>query len=66
MRQTVVLIPKWKSSNFRVIGQVEIIWMMMTSLLNFRLTAAIMFHDVLHGFRAGLGTWTADLENKLL
>ena len=33
---------------------------------NFRLTASITFHDFLHGFRAGCGTGTATVEDKLL
>ena len=37
-----------------------------TSLLNRRLTEAIKYHDVLHGFWAGRGTGTAALEAKLL
>ena len=38
----------------------------MSSLLNHRLAAAITFHDVLHGFRAGSGIRTATLEAKML
>ena len=64
--QTVVLIPKGKSGDFRGIGLVEVLWKTMSSLLNRRLTAAITFHDVLHGFRAGCGMGTASLEAKLL
>ena len=35
-------------------------------LLNLRLTAEIIFHDVMHGFRAGHGTGNATLKAKLL
>ena len=64
--QTVVLIPKGKSGNFMGIVLVEVIWKTISSLLNLRLTSAIMFHDMIHGFRAGRGTGTATLEAKLL
>ena len=66
MYQTVVLIPKGASRNFRGIGMVEVLWKTVTSLMNCRLTPAINFHDVLHGFRAGCGTGTSELEAKLL
>ena len=65
-RQTVVLVSKGKSDNFRGIGLVEMIWKTMSSLLNRWLKEAIKFHDVFHGFRAGLGVGTATLEAKLL
>ena len=65
MYQTVVLIPKGASRNFRGIVMVELLWKTVTSLMNFRLTPAINFHDVLHGFRAGRRKGTADLEAKL-
>ena len=52
--------------DFRGIGLVEVLWKAMTSLLNCRFTAAISFHDTLHGFLEGRGTGTAVLEAKLL
>ena len=45
---------------------VKVLWKAVTSLLNQRLTEAIKFHDVLHGFRASRGTGTAALEASLL
>ena len=48
--QTVVLIPKGASSDFRGIGLVKVIWKAVTSLLNQRLTEAIKLHEVMHGF----------------
>ena len=66
MWQTVALIPKGKIADFRGIGLVEVVWKTMSRLLNRRLRAAIIFHDVLHGFQAGCGTGTATLEAKLL
>ena len=47
-------------------GIVKVLWKLVTSLLNRRLTATISFHDKLHGFQAGQGTGTAALEAKLL
>ena len=66
MWQTVVLIPKGTSGDFRGIGLAEVLWKTVTSLLNRRLTAEIIFHDVLHGFRSGRGIGNASLEAKLL
>ena len=48
--QTVILISKWESGEFREIELVEVLWKAFTSLLNLRLTADIKFHYVLHGF----------------
>ena len=48
--QTVVLIPKGSSGDFRGIGLVRVLWKAVTSLLNCWLVEAINFHDVLHGF----------------
>ena len=39
---------------------------MVARLINRRLTAAITYHDAIHGFRAGRRTGTATLEAKLL
>ena len=47
-----VLIPKGKGE-FRGIGQVEVIWKLLTIILHRRLTTGIKLHDVLHGFREG-------------
>ena len=51
---------------YRGIGLVGVIWKAVTLILNRRLTAAITYHDYLHGFQAGRGTGTATLEVKLL
>ena len=43
-----------------------VVWKVVAMILNFRLTASITFHDILHGFRAGCVTGTVTLEAKLL
>ena len=65
MLNTVVLILKGKR-DFQGIGLVEVFWKLVASLLNRRLTSAIMYHNVLHGFRVGPGTGTAALKANLL
>ena len=38
----------------------------MSGAINWRIEAAVKFHNVLHGFREGLGMGTVYLEAKLL
>ena len=52
--------------DYRGIGLVEVMWKVVTVVLNLRLTASITFHDFLHRFWAGRGTGTATLEAKLI
>ena len=59
--RTIVLIPKG-NSNFCGIRLVEVLWKIVTGILNCRLTTAIQFHDTLHGFCTGRGTGTTSLE----
>ena len=66
MWETVVLITKGESRDFRGVGLVEVLWNTFTSLLNYQLTTAIKLHDVLHGFWAGQGRGTSALESKIL
>ena len=63
--QAVVLIPKRKG-DCRGISLVVVMWKVVAVIINRRLTSSITCHDVLHGFRAGCGTGTANLEAKLL
>ena len=65
MWQTVVLIPKGKG-DYCDIGLVELMWKVVAENLNCRLTSSITFHDFLHGFRAGRGTGTVTLEEKMI
>ena len=42
------------------------IWKAVAVILNRRFTAAITYHDSLHGFQTGRGTGTANLKVNLL
>ena len=59
-----VIIPK-EGGYYRDIGLVEVLYNLMTVVLNRRFTASITLHGVLHGFRAGCGIGPASLEAKL-
>jgi hypothetical protein len=61
---TMILLPK-ASGSFRGIGLLEVIWKLLTSIIDVRIKAAIDFHDALHGFWAKRGTGTAIIEAKL-
>ena len=63
--QVVVLILKYKK-DYRGIGLVEVMWKVVTAILNLWITASITFHDSLHRFWAGRGPGTAILKAKLL
>ena len=63
--QAVVMIPMVKK-DYCGIGLVEMMWKVVTAILNRRLTASIAYHDFLHGFQAGRSTGTATLEAKLI
>ena len=60
-----VLIPKG-GGDYYVIGLVEVVWKVVTVILNFCLATSIDFQVFLHGFWAGRGTGTTYLEAKLL
>ena len=66
MWQTVVLIPKGTSGDFRGIGLAEVLWKTVTSLLNRRLTAEITFHGVLHSLLVGYSMGTATINDKTI
>ena len=61
-----VLIPKAKSGEFRGIALLEVIYKLVSSIINRRMQVGITFDDAVHGFRPGRGTGTAILEAKLL
>ena len=60
------MIPKGGGKDFRGIGLVDIPWKDTTGTINRRLTAAILYHDTLHGLQTGHGTGTSTLEAKLI
>ena len=61
----VFLIPKRKGY-YCGIGLIEVMWKVVAAILNRRLAASITYHDLLHGFWAGLGTGTTILKAKIL
>ena len=64
-RKTVVMIPKGGGNEFRGIGLAEVLRKAISGIINRRILYFIQFHDALHGFRAGRGTGTTTLEDKL-
>ena len=52
--------------DYRGIGLAEVVWKLVTVILNFCLTTFIEFHNVIHGFWAGRGIGTTSLEAKLI
>jgi hypothetical protein len=60
-----VLIPKSSPGEYRGIALLEIIYKLMSTIINSRLARNIKFDDDIHGFRAGRGTGTAIMEAKL-
>ena len=65
MWKAVVLIPKVKGG-CRVISLMEVVWKLVTAILNRQLTDSIIYHTFLHIFRAGCGTGIATLEVKFI
>jgi hypothetical protein len=61
-----VLIPKDKPNEFRGIALLEVIYKLVSSIINRRIGAEVEFDDAVHGFRKKRGTATAILEVKLL
>jgi len=61
-----VLIPKDKPNVFRGIALLEVIYKLISSIINRRIGSKIEFDDAVHGFRKGRGTSTAIMEVKLL
>jgi exonuclease III len=61
-----VLIPKGEPDQFRGIALLEVIYKLVSTIINARLGDAIKFHKAVHGFRRGRGTTTAIAELKLV
>ena len=64
--QTVVMIPKGGGTNFRGVVLVEVLWKVISVIINCPISSFIHFHDTLHGFCVGGGTGTATLEANIL
>ena len=62
---TMILLPKG-DGQYRGIGLLEIIWKLISKIIDRRIKAHVEFHDALHGFRAKRGCGTATIEAKLL
>ena len=58
--KTVILIPKGKKE-YRGVRLVEVTWKVVAVIIHRWITAAITFHDALHGLWEGRGTGTATL-----
>jgi Reverse transcriptase (RNA-dependent DNA polymerase) len=61
-----VLIPKGEPDQFRGIALLEVVYKLVSTIVNARLGDAIKFHKAVHGFRRGRGTTTAIAEVKLV
>ena len=59
------LLPKDGGRAYRGIGLVEHLQKVLDIICDTRIKSAVVFHDVLHGFRARRGTGTAIIEIKL-
>jgi hypothetical protein len=60
-----VLIPKPASNEHHGIRLLEVIWKLISSIVNGRMWDAICFDDAIHGFHAQLGAGTAIIQQKL-
>ena len=60
-----VLIPK-VNIDTRCIGMLELLWKVVEEIIGNRLRASVCPYNVLHGFCAGRGTWTAVLELNMV
>ena len=59
-----VFLPKCKVNN-RGIGTLEVLWKVVEAIIDTHIKTAVIFNDVLHGFRACRGTETAIVEIKM-
>ena len=61
----VVILPK-VNIDFWGIDLTEVIWKMVSGIINQQIGTAVHFHGVLHGFQTVHGTKTATLESNLI
>ena len=64
--KTVVMISKGGGTNFRGIGLAEVLWKVISGIINCQILSSIQFHYSLHSFRSVIGTGTATLEAKII
>ena len=62
---TVLMVSKECGKGFQCIGLLEILWKSTTGIINWWMTAAIMYHTSLYGFQTSSVTETTILEAKL-
>jgi Reverse transcriptase (RNA-dependent DNA polymerase) len=62
--ETLILIPKLGSTEYRGIGLLETIWKTISSIINSRIKHVVQFDEAVHGFRQQRGMGTAILTNK--
>jgi hypothetical protein len=60
-----VLIPKGVPDQYRGIALLEVIYKLVSAIINRRVAEKIVFQDAIRGFRRGRGTGTAIIEAKL-
>ena len=63
---TLVLIPKSSPGEYRGIALLEVIYKLVSAIINSRLQDRITYDDAVNGFRKRRGTGTAIMEAKLL
>lgn len=61
-----VLIPKDVPDQFRGIALLEVIYKLISAIINRRFQDTVEFHDAIHGFRQNRGTGTAIISVKLI
>ena len=60
-----VLIPKG-NREFIGIGLVEVLWKLLSGVINWQIGVEVQFNNIIHGFQAGQGTCTNSLKDKLI
>ena len=60
----IVLLPKG-GGNYREIGLLDPVWKVIEVIMHNRFKS-LYYHDYLHGFLTGCGTWTAATKVKLV
>ena len=61
--QMVLLSPKG-NRNFQVVGLVEVIWKMVSVIINREIGTVVWFHEILHGLLTSWKKWIDSLKSK--